>query len=677
MTFTEAALEVLRSVGKPLHYKKITEIAIERSLLSHVGKSPELTMSSRLATMVKVYRGSSPIVKVRPGVFAVRDWNEQKTETPEPLGEPADRPAAAEPDNCEAAPTEGSEKERLPATASPPVPGSDLFPAEEDDDEPILAGLERDDDEGSDDARNRKRRKRRRRSKADLEAETQAKSAYNPGRERNGPYSHSAEHGGSRRRSYSEGNSHHDHNHDRFSPPDCELLGKDLADAVRSVLLRSDRRMLTLTKAAELLVSKGRLLGNAAGLAPTVAAAVRADISRAKLSGSRPRFRFKGNLIGLTEWQASRDAIRAEEAVAMAAERQREQTRRSLIHKLGELSTAGFAEVVATWLNAEGLVALRAVRHPGADGGQLHFAGTLKRGVEESRLAIVVLRDGRNIDRESVIAVRGALHHYGQATGAWIVTTGRIAGGALEETRAEGAAPCALFDGYALSEAMERLGVGCKRYQVVVTGLDHELFEALLDRSEPRSRDEGDRDRDRSRRPRYSRASEAPPADKVDTEVEAKAGTEPDAERPSRERGGRASRQSERPPRRGRTEPVEEAPIAEQEDAAQGDTADSQAFEASAEAIEGPPESLPHNVQNHVYEIAYEGSPSVYPPPPDESSNEEESAAPAESQFEEEPPAEETPPADTDDSSSGSSDNPEDGPYMKEEDSPKNEKTSE
>ena len=51
MTFTEAAVEILRLAGRPLHYKKITELAIERNLLSHVGKAPELTMSSRLATI--------------------------------------------------------------------------------------------------------------------------------------------------------------------------------------------------------------------------------------------------------------------------------------------------------------------------------------------------------------------------------------------------------------------------------------------------------------------------------------------------------------------------------------------------------------------------------------------------------------------------------------------------
>src|SRR5688572_4665673 len=78
MTFTEAAVEVLRLVGKPLHYKKICEIAIERNMLSHVGKTPEVTMSSRLATMVKRDRGEAPIVKVKPGVFGLRDFNEEQ-----------------------------------------------------------------------------------------------------------------------------------------------------------------------------------------------------------------------------------------------------------------------------------------------------------------------------------------------------------------------------------------------------------------------------------------------------------------------------------------------------------------------------------------------------------------------------------------------------------------------
>jgi restriction endonuclease Mrr len=76
MTFTEAAAEVLRQVGRPLHYKEITAYAIEKSLLSHVGKSPEVTMGARLAALFKKPGDENPMVRVRPGVFALKTWEE-------------------------------------------------------------------------------------------------------------------------------------------------------------------------------------------------------------------------------------------------------------------------------------------------------------------------------------------------------------------------------------------------------------------------------------------------------------------------------------------------------------------------------------------------------------------------------------------------------------------------
>ncbi len=74
MTFIEAAAEVLRQAGKPLHYKEITEAAIAKNLLSHVGKTPEVTMSHRLTAAIKKADKDIPIVKVKPGVFALREW---------------------------------------------------------------------------------------------------------------------------------------------------------------------------------------------------------------------------------------------------------------------------------------------------------------------------------------------------------------------------------------------------------------------------------------------------------------------------------------------------------------------------------------------------------------------------------------------------------------------------
>src|SRR3954453_7959802 len=83
MTFTEAAEAVLRKVGKPLHYKKITQLAIEQNLLSHVGKTPEVTMSTRLATLAKKDRGEGAIVRVKPGIFGLRDWGAAANTTAE------------------------------------------------------------------------------------------------------------------------------------------------------------------------------------------------------------------------------------------------------------------------------------------------------------------------------------------------------------------------------------------------------------------------------------------------------------------------------------------------------------------------------------------------------------------------------------------------------------------
>src|SRR3990172_6387403 len=76
MTFSEAAVEVLKAAGKPLHYKRITVLAIEKNLLSHVGKSPEVTMSARLAALVTRDKGEAPIIRLAPGIFGLRDWGE-------------------------------------------------------------------------------------------------------------------------------------------------------------------------------------------------------------------------------------------------------------------------------------------------------------------------------------------------------------------------------------------------------------------------------------------------------------------------------------------------------------------------------------------------------------------------------------------------------------------------
>jgi hypothetical protein len=501
MTFTEAAVEILRLVGRPLHYKKITELAIERNLLSHVGKAPELTMSSRLAMMVKKDRGDEPIVKVKPGVFALREF------TPEMLaladsGDEIDLsslpPPGPRPElRGETEPVRGAEV-TPPSSPLPrrPMPGAEVFPVEEDDDRPIFAGLdEGDEDDEESDERGDGRRRRRRRGKdegdeavaANEEAEGEERAVRGELHERE-PRGRDRDRDRDRHRDRDRDRGHGPHGALRLPPVDLsrepghdDLLGRDLADAVFSVLASGEAIPLSYAQIAEQLVRRGRLVGDASALAPTVAAAIRADGRRR----DRPRFRYTGGRVALVDWWLPRDAVRHEREAQRFAERQREQVRRAFLRKLQELPTAGFVEIIATWLNAEGVSGLRAIRRPGSAPHEIHLAGVLRRGPEEVRLALVVLRDGRELGREKVIELRGSLHHYGKAAAAWIVSTGASSRGAREEAAVAGAAPIALFDGMALAEAMEARRVGLLPVVMTLSTIDIDLLEALRGAPEP------------------------------------------------------------------------------------------------------------------------------------------------------------------------------------------------
>lgn len=74
MTFTEAAVEVLRRAGKPLHFKEIAELALKDNLLSHVGQDPEVTMGQRLAAMAKREEDRKVVAIAPDGTFALPEW---------------------------------------------------------------------------------------------------------------------------------------------------------------------------------------------------------------------------------------------------------------------------------------------------------------------------------------------------------------------------------------------------------------------------------------------------------------------------------------------------------------------------------------------------------------------------------------------------------------------------
>ena len=570
MTFTEAAAQVLRLVGKPLHYKEITDVAIEKNLLSHVGKSPDVTMGARLAALVKKGDKENPLVRVRPGVFALREWDQAMIEKGLQDRTPAleklagqevnfadialERKSGSDNSSPSGAPREDEEEEALAAPseeervrADLAAHGSELFASEEDDDLPIFgtgsaapAPQVVDDaagDRGRGAGRGRRRRGRGRsgeeRGGDDLPAytvsdapaelppevaqEVQARAQEREERTPDERFDNEqpeprAERAPARdERSARDGRGGRDRDRgaerdrggdrDRGAERDRgadragvdrpgverstasldEVVGKDLADAVESIVAGFDRNrgpvaVQTLVDAA---ARRGRYAGELAVGQGLMLGAARADNLRRTAEGRRPRFRISGNRLALTEWQMDPELLRIEREVTSLVDRYRDVSRRSLLRLLQELPQRGLGELVLLLLEHCGFSELTSVRRQGAHGAEMHFSGKLKSASSEVRTAIVVRRDGREVGRERVTELRGALHHYGPAHAGWIITTGQVLSGAREEAGSPGAAPVAVLDGVGLAELCERYSVGMAKHELALPLPDFDVLEGL------------------------------------------------------------------------------------------------------------------------------------------------------------------------------------------------------
>jgi hypothetical protein len=543
MTFTEAAAEVLRLAGKPLHYKEITELAIEKNLLSHVGKSPEVTMGARLAALLKKEDKSIPIVRVKPGVFALREWSEKKgrrakekdaeaeaaetaeaaedeeigtdvnaleveAATAQAAPDSDEEPMASEADEDDEPLLSGDDQLRADLAAS----GAELFDDEEDDDQPILApagqpqaqhaggGPEMQGEGG------RRRRRRRRRGRGGSQGGDfigdRASSPRLDARVENGgaiqpvpiiPV---------------DSDSSVEVTRDPLAPPPRpmvrdrqqimaggqptgidvplgegdELMGKELADAAAIVLTSFDRNAgpVPLRNVVDALMRRGRLSGDPAAASVQLSASLRADNLRRSANAQRPRFRFaNGSRVALTDWILAGELPRLEQDVIAAVERYREASRRTLLRKVQELPGHAFVELALLALERAGMTQVKAVRRTGSPGGEAHFQAIHKTGSDEIRTALVIRKDGREIGRERVTDLRGALHHYGPAAAGWLVTTGQVLSGAREEAGATPAPPIALYDGLSFCKLLEEHDVAVLRTRFPIAIPDLELFETL------------------------------------------------------------------------------------------------------------------------------------------------------------------------------------------------------
>jgi restriction endonuclease Mrr len=540
MTFIEAAAEVLRHAGKPLHYKEITELAIQQNLLSHVGKTPEITMSHRLTAAIKKDDKDVPLVKIKPGVFGLREWEGKKgrkgsaapvvaeaSEDEAAAGEEegggvnaleieaavrgAEKASADEGDEDAAeepsTPVSGEEALRADLAAS----GAEFFDDEEDDDQPILGGPANQAEPAGgaqpagEGGRRRRRRRRRGRGGAPGEAAGPGEARFGGPRPEGsqprldgqiqpmpivsieGDSSVEAREGSGPSRPVVRDRQQimaggQPTGIDLPLAEGDELAGRELADAAAIVLSSFDRNVgpVPVRSVADALMRRGRLQGDPVLAATQAAASMRADNLRRSSSAQRQRFRFaSGGRVALTEWSLGGELPRLEQDVVAAVDRYREASRRAMLRKLQELPGHALIELLLLTLERTGMTNLKAVRRAGSPGGEAHFSALHKSGGDAVPVAIVVRKDGREIGRERVTDLRGALHHYGPASAGWLLTTGQCLSGAREEAAAPGAPPVALYDGIAICKLLEELDVGVIKTRFAVSIPDLELLETL------------------------------------------------------------------------------------------------------------------------------------------------------------------------------------------------------
>ncbi|GEL68640.1 HTH domain-containing protein [Myxococcus virescens] len=458
MTFYEAALRILESEGRPLHFLEITEKSIQQSLLSHVGKTPEVTMLSRLAAMARRTRDRKVLVTAKD-TFALVDWSI-----------PEDVEALAQTGVVEPHP-----EEELPPLRPPerhPEPRTDNV---------RVAGR------GSD-------RKRRR--------------------------DEDEERGGRRKRfpplpevvfeilSESDIGLRTEQIIERARVK--ELCAEDTTvEAVLTALLEDNQRRIDAGRRPQYAFSKdsGEVSLERAG-APSEAPPLELQAAFAQalgipLEAGRP---VLGKPAAAGEAPADAALVSTLRAALKDARRS---VARGLRKRLGELDVGTFEKSVVKMMHGLGFRELKVAKR--SKEGPL-LTARKREGSVELRYAVRMLKGTPGIDRKSVQELRRDLGHYSAQVGL-LVSAGDVRGDARTEAQANGSLVM-LWCGDALGEKFLEAETAVSVTQVALYEVDEKFFEAAkLDAEEAQKRRE-ERQREKQAREGEEPTEAAAPAER-------------------------------------------------------------------------------------------------------------------------------------------------------------------
>lgn len=75
--FKEAAIKVLKDSHKPLHYKEITRLAIEKGILESTGKTPDASMNAQINREISTKGEKATFIKAAPSTYALNPDGEE------------------------------------------------------------------------------------------------------------------------------------------------------------------------------------------------------------------------------------------------------------------------------------------------------------------------------------------------------------------------------------------------------------------------------------------------------------------------------------------------------------------------------------------------------------------------------------------------------------------------
>jgi hypothetical protein len=531
MTFLEAALEILKRERKALHFKELTEKAINNKLLTFVGRTPEVTMQTQLTNMVKKQPGN-PFVRVKPGVFGLLRYPELPVEA-EPAATMEEEQTEKDDDktaDSEAKrsrrrrggrgrrrierrpPGEPSVEKKPVVAAGKPDPEKNIpdepnaNEAEEGDEteEPSIGAMSAEartaalaesgvlstspDDEEGDEEEDEEEEIQAADSSSDMANEPESHSPTNGELNTSQTATNGKGLGQETRESSRPAFTTNEQPAEPRTPYPNDRGPDTSSQNVRKVMIPVDAaievlrsqapgRGMHVRQIADSAVRRRLIHGEPNEAWRVLRAALSSESKERLRNGLRPRIKPAGSgLFSLARRPPDADLEKAEMVFGEARRALRERTLAALEQRIGELSPAAFEALTRVLLQREGFGPATFVKRVE---GTIYIEALRGRGFRPSK-CLIALRPGMAAaGRRALGELRAGIRARNQDEGL-ILLAGRLADDAISEWKQPGP-PVEVVDGPAMAESCIRHGLGVISAPISVEFVDADYFAELIE----------------------------------------------------------------------------------------------------------------------------------------------------------------------------------------------------